>query len=121
LRNLGLSVLAAEEIAAPSVTTALLPEGISELEFRKAVFSKYGVALGAGPVEIGLNAFRIGTMGRTAHPEAVIPGLVAVGNTLLSFGHPCRPDAGQRAAQSVFDCKSTPELWKIANELNPSQ
>ena len=121
LRHLGLPVLAAEEIAAPSVTTVLLPERISELEFRKVVYHNYGIALGAGPVEIGLNAFRIGTMGRTAHPEAVIPGLVAVGNTLPLFGHLCQPDAGRRAAMSVFDRESTPQLWKIANEPNPSQ
>ncbi len=116
LRSLGLPVLAKEEVAAPSVTTALLPNGINELEFRKAIYHRHGIALGAGPVEIGLNAFRIGTMGRSAHPNAILPGLKAVGQTLAAFSHPCDPEMGWHTAEAIIQSQSTPDLWKILDE-----
>jgi aspartate aminotransferase-like enzyme len=113
LRALNLNLLADEELSAPSVTTAQLPNSISELELRKVVYTEFGVALGAGPVEIGLNAIRLGTMGRAAHPRLVLPGLAALGSGLRRFGHECSPKAGSVTAKAVFDQEGLPGLWEI--------
>jgi aspartate aminotransferase-like enzyme len=112
VRALNLVVLADERVAAPSSTTAMLPESLPEFVLRQEVYRRYGIALGAGPVEIGLNAFRIGTMGFTAHPQAIIPVFEALGETLPELGHTCHPDAGVRAAKSVFQQESTLDLWE---------
>ncbi|MCL4561982.1 MAG: aminotransferase class V-fold PLP-dependent enzyme [Chloroflexi bacterium] len=103
LRGLGLRVLADEPIAAPSVTTALLPDGIDEFELRRKVYQEHGIALGAGPVEIGLNAFRVGTMGCAAHPVFQMPVMEALGKALYEMGCGCRPEAGAEAAKAIFD------------------
>jgi aspartate aminotransferase-like enzyme len=83
-----------------------------------AVFTKYGVALGAGPIEIGLNAIRLGTMGRAAHPQMVLPSLAALGCCLPLLGHDCSPQAGVEAARAVFDRESPVSLWEFDGDGN---
>jgi alanine-glyoxylate transaminase / serine-glyoxylate transaminase / serine-pyruvate transaminase len=113
LKSLNLSVVAGEDVAAPSVTAAWLPKGITDLELRMAVYNEYQIALGAAPVEVGLNAVRLGTMGRAAHPQMVLPSLSALGNCLALRGHPCSPAAGIETARSIFDREIASGLWEM--------
>lgn len=113
IRELGLEILADETIAAPSVTTILLPECILEFDLRKHIYTKYGIALGAGPVEIGLNAFRIGTMGRSAHPNFQLPVLSALAKGMTDFGHQCDAENALDAANKVINSESDNSLWEI--------
>lgn len=113
LRALNLRILADESAAAPTVTTARLPDEVSELMLRQEIYREYGIALGAGPVEIGINSFRIGTMGRTAHPDTVLPVLAALGRTIPVFGIHCQSESGVEAAREIFYEGTEMGLWEV--------
>jgi alanine-glyoxylate transaminase/serine-glyoxylate transaminase/serine-pyruvate transaminase len=111
VRALELEVLADELVAARTVTTVMLPDSVDELELRRSMLEKYGVALGGGPAEIGIHAVRIGSMGIGAHPRTLLPALEAFGKCLTGLGHPCLENAGALAAQEIFS-QAGMGLWE---------
>ena len=112
VRALNLSVLADEAVASSVVTTVLLPDTVDEFSLRQEIFERYGIALGWGPVELGLHCTRIGTMGQAAQPHVQLAVLEAMGSVLRARGYDCDPDAGCRAAEEVFTAADDGNLWK---------
>lgn len=100
VRAVGLRTVAAEEVAAPVVTVFYLPEGVYEKDFRAAMLSRWGIAIGNG--EIGDDNVRVGTMGTAAQPQYVLATVTALEDTLRRFGHRFSAGAGVQAALDVL-------------------
>jgi len=102
VRAMGLRVVAEESAASNMVTAVYCPKGIEEFRVRRHMLTKYGIALGAGPVEIGLNAFRIGNMGFVASPPYVLSCLACLELTLRDLGVKIELGSGVAAAEEVL-------------------
>jgi aspartate aminotransferase-like enzyme len=111
---LGLRTVAAEDVAAPVVTVFYLPDGIYEKDFRAAMLSHWGIAIGNG--EIGDDNVRVGTMGTAAQPQYVLATVAALEDTLRSFGYRFSPGAGVKAALEVLTAGDSPR-WHGAQGL----
>ena len=64
LKTYGLTPLAAEEVAAPTLSCLLYPEGIDDISFRTNL-SKRGIIVAGALAHLAGKAFRIGHMGNT--------------------------------------------------------
>lgn len=87
---------ASDDIAAASVTSIRVPDGITDIAVRDHARERYGVQLSAG--QNAGNIIRIGHMGATARPAYVIAGLATVGQTLRDLGATVDVGAGINAA-----------------------
>ncbi|MCL2498594.1 MAG: alanine--glyoxylate aminotransferase family protein [Symbiobacteriaceae bacterium] len=84
LRALGLTVLAGEEVTAPTISCVLYPEGIVDAEFRKALAAK-GMMIAGAMSRMSGKAFRIGHMGSTT-PQMLEQAIALLGETLNEMG-----------------------------------
>jgi pyridoxamine--pyruvate transaminase len=99
VRGMGLRIWpASEDIAAASVTSIRVPDGITDIQVRDHARERYGVQLSAG--QNAGNIIRIGHMGATARPAYVIAGLAAVGQTMRDLGVPVALGEGLDAAMA---------------------
>lgn len=89
---------ARESIAAASVTSIRVPDGITDIQVRDHARATYGVQLSAG--QNAGNIIRIGHMGNTARPAWVVAGLAAVGQTMRDLGVTVDVGAGIDAAMA---------------------
>lgn len=89
---------ASDDIAAASVTSIRVPDGITDIQVRDHARERYGVQLSAG--QNAGNIIRIGHMGATARPAYVIAGLAAVGQTVRDLGASVDLGAGIDAAMT---------------------
>ncbi len=100
VRAMGLRVWAAsDDIAAASVTSIAVPDGLTDIEVRDHVRARYGVQLSAG--QNAGNIIRIGHMGNTARPMWMVAGLAAVGRSLAGPGRRGRPRRRPRGRHGV--------------------
>jgi alanine-glyoxylate transaminase/serine-glyoxylate transaminase/serine-pyruvate transaminase len=84
LRGFGLTPLAAEEIAAPTLTCFRYPEGIDDARFRKDLAAQGVVVAGAlGP--LAGHAFRMGHMGNVSAGQ-LTEAIARIGQALLAQG-----------------------------------
>ena len=96
---MGLQVWAAsDDIAAASVTSITVPDGLTDIQVRDHVRARYGVQLSAG--QNAGNIIRIGHMGNTARPMWMVAGLAAVGRTMADLGVAVDVGAGLAAAMT---------------------
>ncbi len=98
VRAIGLQVLAEEEVASPTITGVLTPEGINDAELRDRMVRKHGIMLSGGLGKMRGKMVRIGHMGVTAAPQYVIPTINALEATLEEMGHKFERGAGVAAA-----------------------
>jgi pyridoxamine--pyruvate transaminase len=99
VRAMGLRMWPArDEIAAASVTSIRVPDGITDIQVRDHARATYGVQLSAG--QGAGNIIRIGHMGATARPAYAIAGLAAVGQTMRDLGVTVDLGAGIDAAMA---------------------
>ncbi|MBK3494178.1 alanine--glyoxylate aminotransferase family protein [Viridibacillus sp. YIM B01967] len=84
LTTYGMSPLATEEVAAPTLSCILYPEGISDADFR-TILAKKGVIVAGSLAHLAGKAFRIGHMGSTT-PEMLEEAIVKIGETLQELG-----------------------------------
>lgn len=94
----GMKALAAEEIAAPTLSCILYPEGIDDAAFRSAMSEKKVVLAGALAALAG-KAFRIGHMGSTT-PEMLHTTVRLIGETLREMGREVDVDAALHSLTS---------------------
>jgi pyridoxamine--pyruvate transaminase len=87
-----------QDIAAASVTSITVPEGITDTQVRDHARVRYGVQLSAG--QGAGNIIRIGHMGNTARPMWMVAGLTAVGRTMIDLGARVDLGAGIEAAMA---------------------
>ncbi|MCM3390112.1 pyridoxal-phosphate-dependent aminotransferase family protein [Ureibacillus chungkukjangi] len=91
LRSFGMESLATEEVAAPTLSCMLYPEGIDDSSFR-ARLSHKGVIVAGALAHLTGNAFRIGHMGNTT-AEMLESAIRHIGEVLLELGLEVNPEA----------------------------
>lgn len=84
LSTYGMKPLASEDIAAPTLSCILYPEGVDDAAFRKALADK-GVIVAGSLAHLAGKAFRIGHMGNTT-TEMLETAIVKIGETLKELG-----------------------------------
>ncbi len=84
LATYGLVPLAAETVAAPTLTCMQYPEGIVDLEFRKFLAAR-GVVLAGALASLAGKAFRIGHMGNVT-TETLKQAIGLIGEALAAQG-----------------------------------
>lgn len=87
LEGLGFKLLVEEPLRLPQLTSAFVPEGVSEAWLRKELLNRFGIEVGGGLGELKGRILRIGLMGETAKSGNVTLFLQAL-KTLLSQNLP---------------------------------
>ena len=99
IRALGLELWAAsEEIAATCCTAITTPTGLSDQAVRTTMRDRYGVMISGGYGELAGKLFRLGHMGKAAHPTYLAAELAMLERTLADLGYPVELGAGVGAA-----------------------
>ena len=84
LAEYGMKALAPEEIAAPTLSCVLYPEGVNDAEFRSKLAAK-GMVVAGALANLAGKAFRIGHMGNVTE-EMFVKAMELVGETLAEMG-----------------------------------
>jgi alanine-glyoxylate transaminase/serine-glyoxylate transaminase/serine-pyruvate transaminase len=85
-RNLGLKPYIPDEYASSTLTTVILPEGVSVQALRDHVKNEHRIMVAGANIPCGERAFRIGHMGPEATLENAVSVLVAVEDYLRKVG-----------------------------------
>lgn len=85
LATFGMTALAAEEVAAPTLSCILYPEGVEDAAFRSAL-AEQGVVIAGALAGLAGKAFRIGHMGN-ATLDDFKQALQAIATVLNKLGH----------------------------------
>lgn len=103
VKALGLELWAArEEIAGSAVTGVKFPGGITDKQLRGHMREKYGVMISGGYGELAGQLFRLGHMGKAAHPTYLAAQLAVLERSLADLGHPVEFGAGVGAAMAAL-------------------
>lgn len=84
LAEYGMKALAPEEIAAPTLSCIIYPEGVNDAEFRSKLASK-GMVIAGSLASLAGKAFRIGHMGNVTE-DMFVKAMELVGETLKEMG-----------------------------------
>ena len=98
LKALGLPILAPESHRAPTLTVARIPEGIKDIEVRKALLSEHNLEIGGGLGALKGQVWRIGLMGESCSQANVLLVLSVLESTLARQGWRRDKGAGVLAA-----------------------
>ena len=98
LTAMGLELIAQEGYRAPMLTTVAIPDGISDVNIRKSLISKYGIEIGGGLGDFAGKAWRIGLMGESSTQSNVLLILSVLEKLLSKEGYQVEPGAGVSAA-----------------------
>lgn len=103
VQGLGLQLWAArDEIAATCCTAVTMPPGLTDKAVRGTMRDRYGVMISGGYGELAGKLFRLGHMGKAAHPTYLAAQLAMLERTLLDLGHPVELGAGVGAAMAAL-------------------
>lgn len=100
---LGLQILAPAGFRAPTLTVARIPEGIPDIEVRKALLSEHNLEIGGGLGALKGQVWRIGLMGESCTQANVLLVLSALERALAQRGWRCEKGAGVMAAMAAFE------------------
>lgn len=95
LAEYGMNPLASEEVAAPTLSCILYPEGVNDVEFRSKLAAK-GMVIAGALASLAGKAFRIGHMGNVTE-EMFVKAMELVGETLNEMG--IKADAAKAVAK----------------------
>jgi aspartate aminotransferase-like enzyme len=84
LTEYGMKALAPEDIAAPTLSCILYPEGVNDAEFRSKLAGK-GMVISGSLASLAGKAFRIGHMGNVTE-DMFVKAMELVGETLKEMG-----------------------------------
>ncbi|MGQ9825513.1 MAG: pyridoxal-phosphate-dependent aminotransferase family protein [Desulfotomaculales bacterium] len=101
VKALGLSLLAGERCASPTVTAVFAPEGVGADEIRKILRTEYGVIFAGGQGDLKGKIFRIAHMGFAGMADVIVAA-GALEMALARMGLEIKLGAGVRKAQEVF-------------------
>jgi aspartate aminotransferase-like enzyme len=101
VKALGLSPLARDRCASPTVTAVFAPEGIGADEIRKILRTEYGVIFAGGQGALKGKIFRIAHMGFAGMADVIVAA-GALEMALARMGLEIELGAGVRKAQEVF-------------------
>jgi alanine-glyoxylate transaminase/serine-glyoxylate transaminase/serine-pyruvate transaminase len=100
LRVFGMSILAKEEVAAPTLSCILYPPGVNDTAFRNSLAQKGLIVAGAlGPLTG--KGFRLGHMGNTSL-ETFCKALSVIGDTLEEQGIKADSEQAVKVYREVF-------------------
>jgi pyridoxamine--pyruvate transaminase len=103
IRGLGLELWPVrEEIAAPCVTAVRVPDDIRDEDLRRHLRQRYGVMISGGYGELAGQLFRLGHMGKAAHPTYLAAQLAMLERSLVDLGHQVPLGAGVGAALAAL-------------------
>lgn len=100
VRSMGMNIFAAEEVAAPTLSCILYPEGINDAEFR-AVLAKKGLIVAGLLASLAGKGFRLGHMGNTTN-DIFCKALEIIGETLGEMGFPVDSAKAVQVFKDVF-------------------
>lgn len=103
VRALGLDLWAeSESISTGCCTAVTVPNGIEDAELRAVMRNRYGVMISGGFGSLAGKLFRLGHMGLSAHPTAVLAQIGVLERALLDLGLSIQAGAGVGAAIAEF-------------------
>jgi pyridoxamine---pyruvate transaminase len=103
VRALGLHVWAArEEIAGTCCTSVSIPEGLTDKQIRGTMRDRYGVMTSGGYGVLAGKLFRLGHMGKAAHPTYLAAQLAILERTLEDLKWPVEMGRGVGAAMQAL-------------------
>lgn len=100
LTAFGMKPLASEDVAAPTLSCIIYPEGVNDVEFRSKLAAK-GVIVAGALAALAGKAFRIGHMGN-ATEEMFVKALELVGETLQEMGYEANIEASVKEFKKVY-------------------
>ena len=96
----GMSILSREEIAAPTLSCILYPEGVDDQKFRTFLAQK-GLIVAAHLGPLAGKGFRIGHMGNVTN-DSLCRALQLIGEALQEQGLPVDPERAVQVFKQVF-------------------
>ncbi|MDK2824648.1 MAG: alanine-glyoxylate transaminase / serine-glyoxylate transaminase / serine-pyruvate transaminase [Clostridia bacterium] len=106
LEAMGIKMWAQEGHRLPMLTSAVIPEGVDDLQVRKYLLSNYGIEIGGGLGEGKGKVWRIGTMGYTCNEKNVLLFLTALESALKEQGYKIETGIGASTAMEIYSKKS---------------
>ncbi|MCP4689373.1 MAG: alanine--glyoxylate aminotransferase family protein, partial [Desulfobacterales bacterium] len=99
VKGMGLELWAAsEEVCGTCATAIKTPDGVDDARLRRRLYDKYRVMISGGFDELTGKLFRIGHMGKMAHPVYVAAALAMLEKSLMDIGAPVKAGSGVGAA-----------------------
>ena len=99
IKGMGLDLWAdSEEICTTCVTAIKTPSGVDDAKLRRHLYDKYRILISGGFGELVGKLFRIGHMGKMAHPVYVAGALAMLEKSLVDIGYPVKLGSGVGAA-----------------------
>ncbi|MEC9488389.1 MAG: alanine--glyoxylate aminotransferase family protein [Halanaerobium sp.] len=102
LEAMGLELLVEEEYRLPELTAVFAPEGIEEVEVRKALLNEYSLEIGGGLGDLQGKIWRIGLMGTSCTRKNVTLFLSALENILAGFSIPVTRGTALAAVEEFY-------------------
>lgn len=103
LEAMGLQLFVPLEHRLPTLTTALVPEGVDDARVRGRLLREERIEIGGGLGALKGRIWRVGLMGHSSRGENVLRFLGALERTLPAEGYRCPPNAGIEAAQEALE------------------
>lgn len=101
VKEMGLKLLADDEIASPAVTSVIAPEGIGANKIRQYMQNNFNIILAGGQKELDDVIFRIGHLGYVRQLD-LLAVLAALEITLMKLGHKINVGDGVKKAQEYL-------------------
>jgi alanine-glyoxylate transaminase/serine-glyoxylate transaminase/serine-pyruvate transaminase len=101
IEAMGLSMIVPESERLPSLNTVRIPEGVDDLQVRKALLNDFRLEIGGGLGKFAGKAWRVGLMGHSSSKKNVILFLSALFSILNAQGVKVKPGAVE-AASAVY-------------------
>ena len=102
LEALGLTLVAPEDSRLDQITPVWIPEGVDDLQVRRALLGEYGIEIGGGLGQFAGKVWRIGLMGEGSKPRFVFALLSALESVLPRVGYEVPSGEGVAAASRAL-------------------
>jgi alanine-glyoxylate transaminase/serine-glyoxylate transaminase/serine-pyruvate transaminase len=89
-------------VRAATVNTICIPDGIEDAKVRGRLLERFNIEIAGGLADLKGKIWRVGLMGLTATPTAVLTLLAAMEFALADSGYRFSPGAGVAAAEKAF-------------------
>jgi alanine-glyoxylate transaminase/serine-glyoxylate transaminase/serine-pyruvate transaminase len=102
LRAMGLDLLPPETERLWTLNAIRVPEGVDEARVRQDLLARFNMEIGAGLGPLSGKIWRVGLMGHSSSPQAILLFLGALENALHAQGHTVPAGAGTGAAVAAM-------------------
>ncbi len=106
LEAMGLSLLPPAGERLWTLNAVRVPEGVDEASVRRLLLQAFNIEVGAGLGPLAGKIWRVGLMGASSTPQAVLLFLGALEAALAAHGHRVHPGAGTAAATAQLAATS---------------